>query len=273
MFNEPITINHLRPWSFSRIQKAKRCQYDFYFTYVKKLKPAQKADFFVIGSGVHFVLENALNFIVNKGQMVNRDKLYEFACNFSDTEPLADIKDIEPFIPSIMRFVNGQLRRLPRVSFAKSELALSIDDKFRPVDSFNSSDVFLRGKLDFVFGEGDTLYIVDHKTNRNSDFSNRMKTQLRCYAMLAKARFPQFKKFILELHNVRYGSIRRFVFTDNDLKGFELKFLSIVSSLEDELLGKTFDDLVASRSSNCKWCDYRDVCPLCKTNVKVKSRV
>ena len=101
-----------------------------------------------------------------------------------------------------------------------SELEIAVDGELKPVNEFDSSRVFLRGKLDFISSKGETLYIVDHKTNKSRDFNNKIKTQLRWYALLASVKFPEFERFALEVHNVRYGTVNRFIFTQRDLESF-----------------------------------------------------
>ncbi len=257
-----IELLHLRPWSFSKVQKAKRCQYDFFFRYVEKVEPAEKAEFLITGNGVHFVLENALNTVFKRRKPLSKDLLYYFLELYRKSEPEINEKQVVEFFPNIIRFVNGQLKRTSNSKILAAELEIAVDNNFNVVDDFEASTVFLRGKLDFVFSKGDTLYIVDHKTNRSREFNNRIKTQLRWYALLASAKFPQFKRFALEVHNVRYGTVNRFLFTELDLKGFKLRILPIIELLEEELAGKSFDELIPSPCEvNCKWCDYRHLCP------------
>jgi len=251
----------LRPWSFSKVQKAKKCQYEFYFKYVERIEPKEKADFLVLGNGIHFVLENALNVAFKRKKPINKEVLYYFAKLFKREEPEIDFKTMETFFPNILKFVNGQLRRVEGSSILASEVELAVDDSFSSVN-FRSERVFMRGKLDFLFSKGDTLYIVDHKTNKSSDFSNKIKTQLRWYALLASVKFPQFSKFALEVHNVRYGTVNRIIFTSRDIEGFKLKLVPLIGILESDLLGKGFRELQPNPSElNCRWCEYRSICP------------
>ena len=258
-----VELRHLRPWSFSKVQKAKRCQYEFYWNYVEKREPIEKADFLILGSGVHFVLENALKVAFKRERPLNKDLLFYFAENFKKEEPLAKLEKIVDFFPNILRYVNGQLRRASESKIIASEMELAVDKNFNVLSNFSSERAFLRGKLDFVFSKGDTLYIVDHKTNRSREFNNKIKTQLRWYALLASVRFPEFRRFALEIHNVRYGTVGRLIFTENDLKAFRTKLLPVIETLEEEFVGKVFEDLVPSPcESNCRWCDFRHICKM-----------
>jgi CRISPR/Cas system-associated exonuclease Cas4 (RecB family) len=263
-FNKVIDVSHLRPWSFSKVQKAKKCQYEFFFKYVEKIEPEEKADFLILGNGVHFVLESALNVAFKRRKPINKELLYYFAKLFKEEEPEIDFKAMEAFFPNIVKFVNGQLRRIEGSSFVASEMELAVNSSFSSV-SFHSNDVFLRGKLDFLFSKGDTLYIIDHKTNRNSDFSNKIKTQLRWYALLASVKFPQFYKFALEVHNVRYGTVNRIIFTSRDIEIFKLKLIPVLEILESDLIGKSFRELQPNPNElNCRWCEYKNICPEAK---------
>ncbi len=257
-----VELSHLRPWSFSKVQKAKKCQYEFFFRYALKLEPLEKADFFVLGSGVHFVLERALNTAFEGREPLSKELLFQFAEKFKETEPLADIKKISEFFPNILSFVNGQLKRAKGSPLVASEIELAVDYSLNLAPYFSDS-VYLRGKLDFIFSKGDTLYIVDHKTSRSLDFNNRIKTQLRWYALLASIKFPQFDRFALEVHNVRYGSIKRIIFTKKDLQGFKDRLFPLLSQIESQYVGKEFRELQPSPcEANCHWCEYRHVCPL-----------
>ena len=259
--NLKVELFHLRPWSFSKVQKAKKCQYEFYFRYVEKLKPLERADFFVLGSGVHFVLENALLRALKEGKPLSEANLTDFALRFKEVEPSADVSKIAQFFPNILKFVNGQLRRLKGSSFFEPEVELAVDSSFN-LSSYFSGEVFMRGKLDFVFERDGTLYIVDHKTSRSLEFDNRVKTQLRWYALLASVKFPSFERFALELHNVRYGTIQRIIFTQRDIKLFKKRLIPLIAQVEGELSGKSFSQLLPSpREENCRWCEYRHVCP------------
>lgn len=261
MLETKIDMTHLRPWSYSKVQKAKRCQYAFYWNYVEKREPLEKADFLLLGSGVHFVLENALNVAFKMGKPPDIDMLSYFVENFKREEPRANVNEIAKFFPNVLSYVNRQLRRAYKCKFVASELELAVDKKFNVLSDFSSESGFLRGKIDFIFSIGDTLFIVDHKTNRSRQFNNRIKTQLRWYALLASAKFPQFKCFVLEVHNVRYGTVNRFVFDAVDLKLFKLKLLPIIDSVEEEFVGKSFSELLPSPSEfNCRWCDFRHIC-------------
>ncbi len=256
-----ITVADMRPWSFSRVHKAKTCPFAFYFAYVEGLEPAPKADFFKIGSGVHFLLENALRAAFLKKSYISKENLRSLLLEYLRQEPDLQEKDYEPFFHNIVRYVNSHLLRMRDYSFFAAELELSVGDSFEPLP-YNAKDAFLRGKLDLVYVRDKRVFIVDHKTNRSREFSNRLKTQLRWYALLAKSKFPEFSDFILEVHNVRYGTCRRFVFTDTDIDNFKLKLTSVIRELEEELEGKTLSELKPNPSySNCKWCDFRHVCP------------
>jgi len=257
-----VELSHLRPWSFTKVQKAKKCQYEFFFRYVEKLEPLEKADFFVLGSGVHFVLENALNTAFEGKEPLSKKLLFQFAEKFKEIEPLADLRRISEFFPNILKFVNGQLKRAGGSSLVASEIELAVDNSLR-LTSYFSDSVYLRGKLDFIFSKDETLYIVDHKTSRSWEFNNRVKTQLRWYALLASIKFPQFERFALEVHNVRYGSIKRMIFTRKELLSFRKKLLPLLTQVEGEYLGRGFRELHPSPSeANCHWCEYRHVCPV-----------
>jgi len=262
-FDKRIEIKHLRPWSFSKVQKAKKCQYEFFFRYVEKIEPMERADFLVLGSGVHYVLENALNRVLREGKPIRRDVLIEYARDFKEIEPLADLRTIETFFPNIVKFVNGQLRRVESGALVGSEVELAVDSSLKPVD-YGSDGVFLRGKLDFLFSVRDTLYIIDHKTSKSWNFNNKIKTQLRWYALLAGAKFPEFERFALEVHNVRYGTINRVIFTRRELERFKLKLVPLIEFIEGDFIGKGFSELHPEPSEfNCRWCEYRNICPVC----------
>jgi putative RecB family exonuclease len=258
-----VELSHLRPWSFSKVQKAKKCQYEFFFRYVEKLEPLRKADFLILGSAVHFVLENALNEAFNGSRAVSKSLLSQFALQFKEeVEPLTDLSQVSQFFPNILKFVNAQLKRVKGSSFVASEIELAVNSSLN-LTGYSSGDVFLRGKLDFLFSKEDTLYIVDHKTSKSLDFNNKVKTQLRWYALLASIKFPQFERFALEVHNVRYGTLKRVIFTKRELLAFKLKLLPILSLLEKDFLGKDFSQLQPSPcEANCKWCEYRHLCPI-----------
>ena len=256
-----VELSHLRPWSFSKVQKAKKCQYEFYFRYVAKVEPLEKADFFILGSGVHFVLENALLRALKEGKPLSKSNLLDFARAFKESEPGADLEKISHFFPNILKFVNGQLKRIDRGAFFEPEIELAVDPSFN-LSSYFSGSVFLRGKLDLVFEKDGFLYIVDHKTSRSTDFDNRVKTQLRWYALLAKVKFPEFERFALELHNVRYGTIRRVIFTAKEIEAFKKRLIPLLEEVERGFLNKDFSQLNPSPGELCRWCEYRHVCPL-----------
>ncbi|WP_456455639.1 RecB family exonuclease [Thermovibrio sp.] len=259
-----IGFSNLRPWSFSKVQKAKKCQYEFFFRYVEKIKPLSKADFLVLGSAVHFVLENALNRVFKEGAPLQKKHLLLFAEKFKEEEPLTDVKRVEEFFPNILKFVNAQLRKAKESSLISSEMELAVDSSFNLVP-YSCERVFMRGKLDFIFERGGTLFIVDHKTSRSWEFNNKVKTQLRWYALLASVKYPEFERFALEVHNVRYGTIKRVIFSKRELSAFKERLLFHINLVEKELNGKSFNQLTPSPSEiNCRWCEYRHVCPLFK---------
>ena len=257
-----VSLDHLRPWSFSKVQKAKKCQYEFFFRYVEKVEPLTRADFLILGSGVHFVLENALNTVFKEGRPIGKELLSDFASRFKEMEPEANLSLISSFFPNIVKFVNGQLRRVEESSIVASEIELAVNERFEPV-SYSSDSVFMRGKLDFIFSKGNTLYIVDHKTSKSWEFNNRIKTQLRWYALLASVKYPQFERFALEVHNVRYGTVNRVIFNLRELEAFKRNLVPRIFSVEEELNGRSFEELHPNPSDlNCRWCEYRHICPL-----------
>ncbi len=261
-YEKIVSLEHLRPWSFSKVQKARKCQYEFFFRYVEKIEPLTRADFLILGSGVHYVLENALNTVFRDGKPIRKELLSDFALQFKEMEPEADVSLISSFFPNIVKFVNGQLRRVEESSLVASEIELAVDDSFNPV-SYGSDSVFMRGKLDFIFSKGNTLYIVDHKTSKSWEFNNKIKTQLRWYALLASVKYPQFERFALEVHNVRYGTVNRVIFNLRELSLFRRNLIPKIFSVEEELAGKSFGELRPNPSEfNCRWCEYRHVCPL-----------
>ena len=101
------------------------------------------------------------------------------------------IKDGTP-IPEKFAFIRPVMESLSKIEGDKHcELQLGLTEDLRPTGFF-AEDTWWRGVADLVIINGDTAYLVDYKTNKNSKYADVKQLDLLATAVFAH--FPVVKK-------------------------------------------------------------------------------
>ena len=261
MKTNTIQLFHLRPWSYSKLRRVTTCEFAFFWQYVLNVKPP-RSEALVIGSGIHYILEKALDESLLKGSFVGERRLKEFLSEFCEREKIKEEKLLK-FIPNISRFVKAHIRKLDKESFEVigTEKQFVVDEYFEPLKEFNDKRAFIRGKLDFILFKNGTVKVVDHKTSIGISNVERAFTQLKIYAVLAMESLPPARSFILELHNVKKGEVSRRIYDIEQLVAFREKLRRKILSIEEALKGKGPLSLKpATSKSVCEYCDFKNIC-------------
>lgn len=256
-FENVKAVNYKHVYSFtSHISVYDNCpkQYKFY----KEYGFAQNKMFHTsVGSLVHATLEDLNRCIINgESNGVNESTITEwFELNYrrmqKETGYLLKDEQRENAMQQVLRYYQRRKDDLGKVWKAEEEIILVLPD------------YILKGVIDLIEGEGDTVEIVDYKTGPKPDIEKysssveHYRKQLEVYAYLVEKRYG---KKVSRMH-LYYTS----VLDGNPLISFKWKRESIdetVTQLSDTIrkIENRYYDGDVTNNHTCRFCDMRYVC-------------
>lgn len=239
--------------SATRIDMFKECKYKYWCNYVEHL-PKVMSPAFRLGIAVHEALELAGQIWMKKEKFTKAD-IKKITGVYEETAIREGIEDM-----GIHK--EGKRLVLSRVNnFALGDriLGLEITFGFRGGEDITSKlDVPLIGAIDkAVEIDEDTLLIVDYKTSKTAPTADQMKNdnQLSIYDLVAKTKWPEYKRIILGLDLLRSEMLFSYR-TDDERTEFEIHLKEIHNQMVN------FDKRDAKMQLNtfCPWCDFKEYC-------------
>jgi len=256
-------------YSYSKIQKFKKCPLNYYFYYLDPKWKGYKEpkDYNTKGSAVHDAITLFYYLPKEKRNFKNlRDFLYK--AWFSEKEPektpplgkIGGFEDInherKVYSEALMVLKNfyeiGDIA--PSIFYLPTEnIKYSFSDYSDLVQPINDND-FISGKFDRIDKlEDGTLRIIDYKTSKN----HNNKFQLDFYRILAELNFniPVTK---VSFYYLDRKEIADFPSSDTPKKEIKQKIL------EDILRIKETQNYEPRPSALCGHCDFKKICPIFK---------
>lgn len=256
------------PWSFSRMDVAGSCLYKFYNIYHEGIKESSPA--LTLGSLTHEVIADLLRDgapSVEKAQifLVKAYKAYaELDSNGAAWLEAANM------LPYMVTFTNNWKNMLKSKGIIKDRIeipyALNADKKRASFVPNCNNQPYLRGIVDLWAWDKETktLYIVDHKTNKSTQSSNKVKEhrQLNLYiGMLANIYNLDWKRAVVGLNFLRKGKTVWATIYPHEHVEFMDKFFNTLKYLEFKLY-ECESNMIwpAVKSFKCSWCSFKDTC-------------
>ena len=269
-FEKEVSIEDLRPWSFSKYDSYLTCPIKFFFRYIYKID-VEKNKFLAFGSGVHLVIEKLLT----KPVTLNEKIILNLAKGIkSKIEPLFDIDTFESYILYILKFVEKIKKNYSKFEV---ETSYACDENFSYVP-YESKHSFLRGKIDLILEQPLEIQIIDHKTTgilNNRSLKNILGTlkdksykQLLWYAALVSLKKPK-KIYTLSFFVIKNGKIFFRKIENLDTRKTFLKIKDRLLKIEKKLENKSIFEVIDKKSFEllkqknkklCLYCDYIKYC-------------
>ena len=256
------------PWSFSRMDVAGSCLYKFYNIYHEGVKESSPA--LTLGSLTHEVMAELLRDgapSVEKAQIFLVKAYTAYAELDSNGAAWLEAANMLPYM---VDFTTKWKTMLKSKGIIKDRVeipyALNADKKRASFVPNCNNQPYLRGIVDLWAWDKETktLYIVDHKTNKSTQSSNKVKEhmQLNLYiGMLASIYNLDWKRAIVGLNFLRKGKIVWATIYPHEHGEFMDKFFNTLKYLEFKLY-ECESNMIwpATKSFKCSWCSFRDTC-------------
>lgn len=239
--------------SATRISSFLECKYKYSCNYVEHL-PKVPSPAFRLGNAVHESLELAGNIWIKKEKFTKADKK-KIIAKYEEVAIREGLEDM-------LVYAEGKKLVQNRINnFALGTRILSLEEKFGfegTQDIRTKDNVPLMGAIDkAVEIDDDTVLIVDYKTSKTAPTADQMKvdTQLSIYDLVAKIKYPEYKRIILSLDLLRSEMLYTYR-TDEERAAFE----DYLKELYAQMISFTKKDAKPTLNMFCPWCDYKEYC-------------
>lgn len=241
------------PWSPSKADLAANCGLAFKYRYVDKAKGTVRSAPAKIGVTVHLAQE-----LVLSGMSVGK-ALDKAVSEVDEDLTHGEIEKTRAFAQSLFTFYKKIEKFKKR--YAVKELFLeqkwAVTTEFKPCDFFDDAGM-IRGVIDMgLLLENGRLIIIDHKTGKPRAIKH-YGTQLDIYAVMGLAHFPEIQGVqcavnFLASDTVQWGGPKQTKFIETVLQPWLIKHLNNKA--------KNVQGFKPKVGWQCKWCDYRTMCP------------
>jgi|GEM_PF-591480 len=146
-----------------------------------------------------------------------------------------------------------------------SVLPLSLEEWMETdLDIGINKKVKIAGRIDRIDQNSPSFISVwDYKTGKLPFYKNvndivKNDLQLPLYALIVSKLYPFVEKIRVGLIYVRFSKIYDITWDRNQLKEIESKIVSLINRIRED------DKFLPRRNNLCKWCEYKDICPLAR---------
>lgn len=261
------------PWSSSRIDVANTCKYKFYKVYMDGVKEHSKS--LTLGSLSHEIIAELLRGAdpsIKQAEALLAQALPFYHDKVGINEA---VDEIRAMIPYMCKFVQDWRAFTASKNITKYnvEKPYAITESMKRASFLNPKSIYFRGIVDLwcYDKENEELYIIDHKTNKSTMSSKKVKEhpQLLTYvAMLTFVYKLRWKRAHIALNFLRKGKLVWAEVTHDDLKFFMYNFINELKYIENALLDCSEHQYwPAETSYKCSWCSFKDTCPVKNVSV------
>lgn len=251
------------PWSYSKLEMARRCPFSFNRKNVDGIKEtyveSQEAK---IGKFVHLVIEDCL-----KGRDITTayKKIY--------TTKYPNLTNVEldlcmSYRPGILTFIN-KIKNFPGIKKQYIELSLAITQDFKPGQYWGKDPLPLfRGVLDYaLLADNGSLAIIDHKSGGTPTRQYAEKQMLTYEILSYFGMSEEIKSIKTILHYVSSQEMLDFagVTAKEIMEVRKNDFINFMNSCVEELHTNE-----AKVGKHCDWCSYVPLCPKKNKKKKIK---
>lgn len=236
---DPLERLALVDMSYSRLSTFDMCPAKYFYSYVAK-EERVFAEHAVLGNVIHKTLEN----ILEPGEHIDLALLIaEYSEQLTAWDPDGLISD---------HLVVAGKTMLEEFVDRHADETFAINEKEKAFEIVVGG-ALLRGYIDRVDIEGDTVYVVDYKSGKREVTFDGAKSdlQLNIYAMAMAREFPD-KKIHASLYYLRTGRRKGHLFTPQELEQAEHRVIDLVL---DVLRRDNFPHTKDTKM--CSFCDHR----------------
>lgn len=246
------------PWSISKLGVIEKCSLQYDYKYGKQKQPelVQISDSRV-GVAVHKALELALQGLLVRDAISHAKDAYELSST-EEEEVDSRVEQIEKFVGRMAAF-----RRNYGVvdTCIEEKWGMTADLRWSGFfgDSRRELPVFFRGVVDFaMYTKSRDLIIIDHKSGKMRDLEY-YQTQLRVYALMGLARFPEARGVQTAINFVMPDSLiwDKFVPAETIAREYGPWLRGHMSKVCAALLAEP----APNKTKLCDWCGYKPICP------------
>lgn len=250
---QKLPIFNCQPWSPSKAALLSQCTKAFEYRYILHAQGIESGTESRTGTSVHRAQELVL-------ENVEPRIAIEQAISEVKNLTVSEIETVKSFTSAIIKFKQKleQFTRKHPITHSFREKKLAVNNLFELCD-YNSPDCFIRGNIDVLLvTESKHLIIIDHKTGKKRPMEKHL-SQLDIYTVLGLANYPEAVGAQTAIHYVGYnndidwGPARSRAQAEMLLHPYLQKYLS------DQ--AQRLDQIEATITPLCKWCNYRTICP------------
>jgi len=256
-------------YSHSRLSTYEKCPLQYRFRYLDRIKRDVQSIEAFMGNRVHEALEKLYRDLM-MSRCPSLDELValyqrSWRENFSDRIKIVKTEyTAEHYRQVGERCLVGYYRRYEPFDDGQT---LGLEDRIQlsldPAGRYQ-----LQGYIDRLVRSGGGVYeIHDYKTGGSlpSDADLRKDRQLTLYQMAVQKRFPDAHDIRLVWHYLAFDQKLTSARTPEEVEQHRRQTIGLIDSIEET---KAFPP---RESALCRWCEYRDICPVQKHLVKVEA--
>jgi putative RecB family exonuclease len=256
-------------FSHSRLSSFEKCPLQYRFRYIDKIKRDTLGIEAFMGNRVHEVLEKLYRDLTmsKPGSLDDLLAFYRSAwdANFSDKVKIVKTEYTADHYRQVGErcIVNYYQRHEP----FEDGVTLGLEERVQ-VALDDQSRYLIQGYIDRLARAGSgVLEIHDYKTSSSLPGAAdlRKDRQLTLYRMAVAKRFPEAKEIRLIWHYLAFDQDLVSDRTPEEIEGHRRRTIELIDTVE---AAKEFPP---HESALCRWCEYRDICPVQKHLVKVES--
>lgn len=252
-------------YSFSQIQKYVSCPLSYKFRYVDKIVPDFEENLHLIlwtevHSSLEWLYKKINNFTIPKYEELEN----YFVETFNDKADKLDNSDEEKkeFLLRWKTYLKNFYEKhypFDDIKVVWTEIHIYIDLK---------DDIKFQWYIDRLDKKWEDFILTDYKTNKNLPPEDKTyyEEQLTLYSLWVKQKYGKyFKKVYGNLEYLHFDLQDFWEITEENVQNIAEKYSNIVKEIEQK---KTEYNLwneqafPTNESSNCRFCDYKDICPL-----------
>ncbi len=256
-------------YSHSRLSTYEKCPLQYRFRYLDRIKRDVQSIEAFMGNRVHEALEKLYRDLMmsRRASLDELLALYQKAWRENWSEKITIVKTeytVDHYRQVGERCLAGYYRRYEPFEDGQT---LGLEDRVQL--SLDAAGRYqLQGYIDRLVRAADGVYeIHDYKTGGSlpSDADLRKDRQLTLYQMAVEKRFPDARDVRLVWHYLAFDQRLTSARTPEDLEQHRRRTIGLIDTIEET---KTFPP---KESALCRWCEYRDICPVQKHLVKVEA--
>ncbi len=256
-------------YSHSRLSTYEKCPLQYRFRYLDKIKRDTQGIEAFMGNRVHEVLEKLYRDLL----MSKRPSLDELVATyhkrwketFSDNVRIVKTEYTADHYRQVgERGIGGYYRRYEPFDQATT---LGLEDRIS-VALDEGGRYQVQGFIDRLARAADGIYeIHDYKTSSSLPSSGdlRKDRQLTLYQMAVEKRFRDAREVRLIWHYLVFDQELISERSPEEVERHRRKTIGLIDTIEET---RTFPP---RESALCRWCEYRDICPVQKHLVKVEA--